>query len=168
MTSFPLAASYRLCGKGRGGPQGASGARCGLRYDRVGRCRKAKSEGKKGREEKRRGTSLYTWRRAGLADEGQFHAMLDAAGGEGGRGVAKPQGVVHRYALNRRYRFIVPLALRTAVCPCQPLYPSEFPRYRMSISRSDNRLDPVSFKTVIRWTVPSPPCSGISLTRIQI
>ena len=62
----------------------------------MGRCRKVKSEGTKGREllEKRRGTSasLY-WRRAGLADEVGFDAMLDAAGGE----ATKPQGVVHRY-----------------------------------------------------------------------
>ena len=35
---------------GRGGPQGVSGAQCGLRHDRVGRCRKVKSEGTKGRE----------------------------------------------------------------------------------------------------------------------
>ena len=34
----------------RGGPQGVSGAQCGLRHDRVGRCRKVKSEGTKGRE----------------------------------------------------------------------------------------------------------------------
>jgi hypothetical protein len=42
--------------------EGVSGARCGLRHDRVGRCRKLKSEGEKregGREllEKRWGTS---------------------------------------------------------------------------------------------------------------
>jgi hypothetical protein len=35
---------------GGGGPQGVSGAQCGLRYDRVGRYRKVKSKGIKGRE----------------------------------------------------------------------------------------------------------------------
>ena len=45
---FPLAASYRFCG--RGGPQGVSGAPCGLRHNQVGRCRKVKSEREKGRE----------------------------------------------------------------------------------------------------------------------
>jgi hypothetical protein len=34
----------------RGGPQGVSGARCGLRHDRRGQCRKVKSEETKGRE----------------------------------------------------------------------------------------------------------------------
>jgi hypothetical protein len=55
---------------------------------------------KGGREllEKRRGpVRLYTWRRAGLADEVGCDAMPDAAGGHG---VAKPQGVVHRHAVN--------------------------------------------------------------------
>jgi hypothetical protein len=46
---FPLAASYRCCGR-REGPQGVSGAQCGLRHDRVGRCRKVKSEVTKGSE----------------------------------------------------------------------------------------------------------------------
>jgi hypothetical protein len=64
--------------------EGVSGTRCGLRHDRVGRCRKLKSEG-----EKREGEScwkssggrvrLYTWRSAGLADEVGFDAMPDAA-----------------------------------------------------------------------------------------
>ena len=35
---------------------------------------------------------LYTWRRAGLADEVGCDAMPDAAGGEGGHGAAKPDG----------------------------------------------------------------------------
>jgi hypothetical protein len=35
---------------GGGGPQGVSGAQCGLKHDRVGRRRKVKSEGTKGRE----------------------------------------------------------------------------------------------------------------------
>jgi hypothetical protein len=33
-----------------GGREGVSGAQCGLRHDRVGRCREMKSEGTKGRE----------------------------------------------------------------------------------------------------------------------
>ena len=47
---------------GGGGAQGVSGAQCGLRHDRVGRCRKVKSEGIKGRERvvgKAAGASLY-------------------------------------------------------------------------------------------------------------
>jgi hypothetical protein len=39
---------------------------------------------------------LYTWRRTGLADEGGSDAIPDAAGGEGGHGAAKPEGVIHR------------------------------------------------------------------------
>jgi uncharacterized protein len=63
--------------------------------------------GKKGgREllEKRRGTSASLYlAKAGLADEVGCDAMPDAVGGEGGHGVAKPQGVVHRYAVNQFY-----------------------------------------------------------------
>jgi hypothetical protein len=58
-----------LWGKG-GKPQGVSGARRDLRHDRVGRCRKVKSEGKKGgREllEKRRGTSASLYLAKGRA-----------------------------------------------------------------------------------------------------
>jgi hypothetical protein len=40
---------------------------------------------------------LYTWRRTGLADEVRSDAIPDAAGGEGGHGAAKPDGVIHRY-----------------------------------------------------------------------
>ena len=40
---------------------------------------------------------LHTWRRAGLADEVGSDAMLDAAGGEGGHGAARPDRVIHRY-----------------------------------------------------------------------
>jgi hypothetical protein len=63
----------------------------------VGRCRKVKSEG-----EKREGEScwksgggrvrLYTWRKAGLADEVGFDAMPDAAGGEGVTGPLNRKG----------------------------------------------------------------------------
>jgi hypothetical protein len=35
---------------------------------------------------------LYTWRWAGLADEGQFYAMPDAAGGEGVTGSLNRKG----------------------------------------------------------------------------
>jgi hypothetical protein len=44
---------------------------------------------------------LYTWRRAGLADEAGSDAMPDAAGGEGGHGAARPHGVIHRCLFNR-------------------------------------------------------------------
>jgi len=40
---------------------------------------------------------LYTWRRTGLADEVGSDAIPDAAGGEGGHGAARPDGVIHRY-----------------------------------------------------------------------
>jgi hypothetical protein len=40
---------------------------------------------------------LYTWRRTGLPDEFGSDAMPDAAGGEGGHGAAKPEGVIHKY-----------------------------------------------------------------------
>jgi hypothetical protein len=61
----------RIGSVGEGGPQGVSGARCGLRHDRVGRCRKVKSEGGK-REgesllEKRRGTSASLYLAKGRA-----------------------------------------------------------------------------------------------------
>jgi len=63
----------RIGSVGAGEPQGVSGARCGLRHDWVGQCRKVKSE-----EKEREGGScwksgggrvrLYTQRSAGLAD----------------------------------------------------------------------------------------------------
>ena len=37
---------------------------------------------------------LYTWRRTRLADEVGSDAILDAAGGEGGHGVAKPDRIL--------------------------------------------------------------------------
>jgi hypothetical protein len=43
---------------------------------------------------------LYTWRRTGLADEVGSDAIPDTAGGEGGHGAAKPDGVIHRYVFN--------------------------------------------------------------------
>jgi hypothetical protein len=73
----------------------------GLRHEQEGR----ESRGKKGgRElmEKRRGTSasLYLVKDR-LADEVRSDAIPDAAGGEGGHGAAKPDGVIYRYVFNR-------------------------------------------------------------------
>jgi hypothetical protein len=48
---------------------------------------------------------LYTWLRAGLADEARSDAMPDAAGGEGGHGAAKPDGVIHRYISNQQQHY---------------------------------------------------------------
>jgi hypothetical protein len=59
---------------------------------------------KGGREllEKRRGTSASLYMAKGPGWQMRSGAtMPDAAGGEGGHGVAKPQGVVHRYAVNQ-------------------------------------------------------------------
>ena len=73
----------RRIGLPRGGGQGVSRARCGLKHD--------PGEGD-GESWKSRGgrVRLYTWRRVGPA-------MLDAAGGEGGHRVAKANRVIHRY-----------------------------------------------------------------------
>jgi hypothetical protein len=49
------------------------------------------------------GRQRDTWARGGLAEEAGADARPDAAGGEGGHGAAKPQGVVHRYAVNPYY-----------------------------------------------------------------
>jgi hypothetical protein len=59
---------------GSGGLQGVSGARHGLRHDRVRRCRKVKRKGRKGRERVARKAAgdecvFIPWRRAVLADE---------------------------------------------------------------------------------------------------
>jgi hypothetical protein len=85
-TFFPLAESYRFCGK-RGAWQGVSGARRRLRHEGV-------QESEEGRD-KREGDScwksgggrvrLYTWRRARLADEG------------GSDTTPEPDRVIHRY-----------------------------------------------------------------------
>jgi hypothetical protein len=44
----------------------------------------------------------------GLADEVGSDAILDAAGGEGGHGAAKPHGVIHRYRVyrNKKWRAV--------------------------------------------------------------
>jgi hypothetical protein len=39
---------------------------------------------------------FITCQRVGLADGGRADAIPHAAGGEGGHGVAKPEGVIHR------------------------------------------------------------------------
>jgi hypothetical protein len=52
--------------------------------------------------EKRRGTSTSLYlAKDRLADEVRSDAIPDAAGGEGGHGAAKPDGVIHRYVFNR-------------------------------------------------------------------
>ena len=56
--------------------------------------------------------ALYTWRMAGLADEFGPDAIPDAAGGEGGHGAAKPDGVIHRYRENPSGTNLVSLILR--------------------------------------------------------
>jgi hypothetical protein len=87
---------------GPGAGRGVGGARCGLRHEGggAGRCERG------GRDKRKRESCwksgggrvrLYTWRRAGLADEVGSDAIPDAAGGEGGHGAAKPDRVIHRY-----------------------------------------------------------------------
>ena len=44
---------------------------------------------------------FITCQRIGLADGERADAIPDAAGGEGGHGVAKPDPVIHRYISNR-------------------------------------------------------------------
>jgi hypothetical protein len=70
---------------GKRGPQGVSGARRGLKHDRVGRCRNVKSEGKNGREGvagKATGTSVSLCLVKGWA--GRFGRVRRHAG-RGGR-----------------------------------------------------------------------------------
>jgi hypothetical protein len=86
--------------------EGVSGARRGLRDDRVGGCRKVKGEGRKGRErvalEKRPGTSASLYlAKAGLADEVGFDVM---PGGEG-RQTASGGPQVRLYAFNQMEYF---------------------------------------------------------------
>jgi hypothetical protein len=58
---------------------------------------------------------LYTWRRTGLADEVRSDAIPDAAGGEGGHGAAKPDGVIHRYVNYRLYGPVLPPPMSNGV-----------------------------------------------------
>jgi hypothetical protein len=75
-----------------------SGARRGLRQERGGGAGRSerRREYKSRRELLEKRVRLYTWRRTRLADEVGSDAMPDAAGGEGGHGAAKPEGVIHR------------------------------------------------------------------------
>ena len=73
--------------------------------------------------EKRRGASASLYlRRTRPADEVGSDAIPDAAGGEGGHGAAKPEGVIHRYGFNlvessrKKCSFPLPLAPSTRVC----------------------------------------------------
>jgi hypothetical protein len=59
---------------------------------------------------------LYTWARLGLADEAGSDAMPDAAGGEGGHGAAKPEGVIHRYIFNKKEHY-----LKEGKAGCSPM-----------------------------------------------
>jgi hypothetical protein len=91
------------------GRQGESGAYRGLRHDGtpVQDCEE-RGEGDEEKCWKSGGgrVCLYTWRRAGLADEGGSDAILDAVGGEDGHGAAKPDGVIHRYRVNTLHLII--------------------------------------------------------------
>ena len=48
---------------------------------------------------------LYNLARGvGLADGGRTDAIPNAAGGEGGHGAARPDGVIHRYVFYHNYK----------------------------------------------------------------
>jgi hypothetical protein len=49
-------------------------------------------------------TRLYTWPRVGLANEAGADTIPEAAGGERGHRVTKPEGVIHRYIFNHMQR----------------------------------------------------------------
>ena len=48
-------------------------------------------------EKRRRDHGFIPCQRVGLADGARADAMPETAGGEGGSGAAKPDGVIHRY-----------------------------------------------------------------------
>jgi hypothetical protein len=55
---------------------------------------------------------FIAWQRVGLADGGRADAIPHVAGGEGGHGAARPDGVIHRcvfYPLISQY-----------IAPCTP------------------------------------------------
>jgi hypothetical protein len=58
--------------------------------------------------------------RTGLADEVGSDAIPEAAGGEGGHGAAKPDGVIHRYRIYRMYRGICEKAAENGVLSTAP------------------------------------------------
>jgi hypothetical protein len=66
---------------------------------------KMKREGKRMKRElmeKRRGDyGFITCQRVGLADGAHADTIPNVAGGEGGHGAAKLDGVIHRYCVNR-------------------------------------------------------------------
>jgi hypothetical protein len=93
---------------------------------------------------------LYTWRRTGLADEVGSDAIPDAAGGEGGHGAAKPEGVIHRCLFN-----IYPTKLRLGdgevvrPCPLSPLKWLEHTRLPMAtLSNSKKSREPVGSRSL--------------------
>jgi hypothetical protein len=95
-TFLLLAASYRFCGK-RGARQGVSGAQRGLRHEGG-----AVQESEEGRD-KREGESC--WKSGGGTSASLYLGQgrgwqMDAAGGEGGHGAARPDRVIHRYIFN--------------------------------------------------------------------
>jgi hypothetical protein len=53
--------------------------------------------------------------RTGLADEVGSDAIPDAAGGEGGHGAAKPDGVIHRYVFYQTVAFRHHLILASSI-----------------------------------------------------
>ena len=67
--------------------------------------KQGKDEGGKTVLEKRRETNAsLQLGKVGLADEAGADAMPDAAGGEGGHGAAKPEGVIHRNIRNQTWK----------------------------------------------------------------
>jgi hypothetical protein len=94
-----VALRYFLTGRvvsfgGGRGHAGDGGGRRGLRHD-GGRMRRVDGGKMEGESCGKRGggrTRLYSWPRVGLPDEA---AISNAAGGEGGHGAAKPDGVIY-------------------------------------------------------------------------
>ena len=62
---------------------------------------------------------FITCQRIGLADGARADAIPNAAGGEGGHGAAKPEGVIHRYiVLNISTKSVLPPYLSEYGHPC--------------------------------------------------
>ena len=87
------------------GPAGKNRGESGARQRPEARdIAKMKEEEKGWRElmEKRRGDyGFITCQRVGLADGARADAITNVAGGEGGHGAAKLEGVIHRYHINK-------------------------------------------------------------------